>query len=323
MQRKISAVAAGALTVLLCAAACQKSETGAVPPPSGEATLATVGGKIITLGEFNREYERYKTQLHLDDIKDGPEDQQIRKTVLERMINDMLLLAEADRMGVAVTDEELKNEITALLGEYDQARLTLNLGKMGISYGQWKADVEKGMRIRTLVLQQIDARIGVTPAETRAYYDENADEFHWPERVRALQIMVNDETAAEQIRKKLLAGADFATIAKERSQSPDAATGGDLGYFSRGQMPPEFEEAVFNLKAGQISEVIESIYGFHLFKAVGRESPRMMTFDEAQERIRALLISRKREEEFNRWIENLHTQANVKADLALLAPSSS
>lgn len=309
----------------MCVVSCspEGKEWGGDAPGPSVKVVATIGDRKITGRDLDKAYERYKSTLRLE--SDGTPDERaaLKKIVLYRMIDETLMLSEAERLGVKVGARELEREIRSLLGEYDQAKLNLALAQNDTSFDKWRAELRKGMVIRKLVLREVDSKIKVGGGEIEEYFKNNSGEFKWAERVRALQIMVDDETTAERIRKRLLNDGDFAKIAKESSQSPDAFSGGDLGFFSRGQMPPEFEKAVFDLKVGEISEVIESIYGFHLFKVVEREKPRQMNFREARERIEKLLHSRKREKEFKEWIAGIRERTPVSIDAEALSQALS
>jgi len=326
MQTAIIRIAAAGLTlaVALAGQACNRSDGWrAGRSPAETAVVATIGPRTITVKDLDDTMKSYKLMLSLDDAEPVERMENLRKAVLSRIIDETVLILEADRLGVKASDEELEQELNRLVGDYDRAKLGLELARNELTFESWKEDVRKRLRIKKMELIAVEALIEVGEAEIKKYYEDHTDEFSWPERMRALQIMVADETTAEQIRKKLLSGGDFAKIAMEKSLSPDAAAGGDLGFFSRGQMPPEFEKAVFGLKVGQLSEVIESIYGFHLFKVVKREQPRLMSYPEARERIMNLLMDRKREKEYKRWLETLRERTPITVHLEVLQPVSS
>lgn len=287
------------------------TEQTSVPEADLTKVIAKIGDSAITLGDLKNEEKRYKDIFTNQSRKAPVNDLEFKKKLLKRVIDNRILEIEADRQAITVSEDDLDNEINALLGEYDSARLGLVLAENEMDFDEWKEALAKRMKIRKLVIKQIDSKIKINESEIKEYFKENRGEFKWPERMRAFQIMVNDETTAEKIRKKLLNREDFATMAKEFSQSPDAVNGGDLGYFSRGQMPPEFEKAVFALKPGEISEVIKSIYGFHLFKVISKKKSRKMAYPEARERIRALLTDNKREKEFNNWVKKIKDDLSI------------
>jgi len=346
-----------ALLLLLVAAALAvwwyQTDKIAAPPPAvvkKDVVVAIIGSRHITMKEFEREYLRYLASLNIEKPKGNEDDVSIKKVVLNKIIEELFLEEEADRQGIVVSDEELDSEINDILepeDKKDRERIMATRNK--VNFKEWRNKVRRGMRIKKLVLQAVDSQVSVNDEEIQAYYDENKDSFKWPERARALQIMVRDESAAKEVRGELMAEylekkqnqlklkrkdrsalavqkameEFFSQLAKGKSVSPDATKGGDLGFFSRGQMPSEFENTVFALKVGDISEVVETVHGFHIFLLVAREQPRAMNFEEAREKIVYILMEIKREKEFSDWIEKLKDETRIEVDTqAILRPVS-
>ncbi len=306
--------------LLITFSACQPQDGKKVFQPVQESDVAvTIGSEQITRQMLEKEFERHRAFLDLKESGDSTDNIRLKKFILFKLIDETLMDMEAKKRGITISKEELDEEMKALLGEYEKTRLGLELSNSGIDFDQWKKDVERGLRIKKLVASEIDSKIKINAKQTSDYFKQNRDQFAWPERVMVLQIMVNDETKAEQIRKALLRKGDFAKIAKESSLSPDAVNGGDLGFFSRGQLPPEFEDAVFDLKKGQISQVVESIYGFHIFKVAKREKSRQMTYSEAKAGILKLLLEKEREKEFKKWVARIKEKTPIKLNNDLLA----
>jgi parvulin-like peptidyl-prolyl isomerase len=292
-------------------------------PVAAARVVAKVGERTITDQNLEMEFKHYKVVFRLDKPEFRDKADKLRKSMLSRLVDNMILELEADRLGVVVTPGELDVEIKTLLGDYDEPGLNQALTKNQMKLDVWKKLLERNLRIKKLIESEVESKIHVADAEIKDYYDKNRDGFKLPERLSVLQIMVKDEAEAVNIRKKLLAGADFGTMAKERSQSPDAAHGGALGFYSKGQLPPEFENAVFNLKEGAISDVVRSIYGLHLFKVVKKEHPREMSFAEAREKILDILKINKRDEEFAGWLAKIKSGIPVTIYPEALSPQPS
>ncbi len=149
--------------------------------------------------------------------------------------------------------------------------------------------------------REIAEKVTVADFELKAYYDANADEFRTPEMVKARHILVKAGTAdderkkaredAELYMKKLKEGEDFAGLAAEVSDDPGSKTrGGDLGYFPRGRMVKPFEDAAFSLKPGEMSEITESQFGFHIIKVEDRKDSKVEAFDSVRERLKQKLL---------------------------------
>jgi len=290
-----------------------------------DMTVATVGAKRIGREQFDKEYTRYLTLLSVDAPQGYENDVKMKRIVLNKMIEELFLESEADRMQVGVSPEELNHEIDLLLGGGDENEKARSMAmRNNITMEEWREKILRGLRIKKLLMAEVDSKVTVDDDEIKTYYQDNKESFKWPERVRALQIMVTDEGSAAMIRKDLVALPDrpespredhvgkFMSKAREKSISPDAAKGGDLGFFSQGQMPKEFEDAVFKLKVGQVSEVVETVHGFHIFMLVNREPPRQMTYDEARDKIMKIIKESKREKEFSDWIEKLKQTTKIE-----------
>lgn len=313
-----------ALCLLASASGCSSSgEKEESKPVAAAKVVARVGERTITGHDLEMEFKHYKLVFRLDKPEAREKADKLRKSMLSRLVDNVILELEADRLGIAITPGELDVEVKTLLGEYDKPGLNQALAKNQMTLDAWKKLLERNLRIKKLIENEVELKINVTDAEIKDYYDKNSEDFKLPERLHVLQIMVKDETDAISIRKNLLARADFGVMAKERSQSPDAANGGDLGFYSRGQLPPEFEAAVFSLNEGEISDVARSIYGLHLFKVVKREKPRDMSFAEAREKILDILKTNKRNEEFSGWLAKIKSGVPVTIYPEALSPQPS
>ena len=117
---------------------------------------------------------------------------------------------------------------------------------------------------------------------------------------------------AEAIRKRVAAGEDFATVAKAESKCPSAAKGGDLGYFGKGQMVPAFETAAFSLKPGQISEVVETQFGYHVIKVTDRKQAETVKFNDVKDKIEDYLKNQQAQKPMADYVEKLRKQAKIE-----------
>jgi len=155
--------------------------------------------------------------------------------------------------------------------------------------------------------------------EVGEYYKKNAAQFHAPEMVRAAHIVRNidertDEAAArasiEEVARKLESGSDFAQLADEFSDCP--GQGGDLGFFAPGAMVAEFEQVVFSLSPGQISQPFRTPFGYHIAKLIEGRPPRILAFDEVRQQIAEMLYAAKRQRVFDRYLDQLRAKAVVE-----------
>ncbi|HEV3202454.1 MAG TPA: peptidylprolyl isomerase [Bryobacteraceae bacterium] len=155
--------------------------------------------------------------------------------------------------------------------------------------------------------------------EIGEYYKKNTAQFHAPEMVRAAHIVRNidertDEAAArasiEEIARKIESGSDFAQVANESSDCP--GQGGDLGFFARGAMVPEFEREVFSLSPGQVSQPFRTHFGYHIAILIERRPPRVVPFEEVRQQIAEMLYAAKRQRVYDRYLDQLRAKAVVE-----------
>lgn len=231
----------------------------AAPAPPPETVLATVNGQPITQGDIEMAAEDFA-----DDLARVPEG--ARRGIILDVLIDMHVMADAAAKDGVTETEAFKQRLAFM--ELQAARNAYVQDKIAGA---------------------------VTDAEVKARYDEEVGKFGDNMEVRARHILVETEDEAKAIIADLKGGGDFAKIAGEKSKDPgSAAQGGDLGYFSRGQMVPSFEEAAFTLEVGSITETpVKSDFGFHVIQVEDKRKQAPPAYDQVQARLRDLLIREK------------------------------
>jgi len=317
------------VTVLTMAALA--SMVSAEDTPTSEDNVATVNGSVITKVDFDREMERIERQVsgggkNLDDSQR----MKIKADVLENLIDAELLYQESQKAGIEVEDaavdehlEKIKKRFPSET-EFSNALLEMNLSETDI-----RSDFRRGKAIEQLIDGHVTQKINVTDEDAKEYYDNNLDLFKQPEQVRASHILIKADSDAteseneqsskeiEAIQQKLQEGADFAALAREFSQGPSGANGGDLGYFSRGQMIKPFEEAAFSLKPGEVSDIVKTRFGYHLIKVVDRKAESTTPYDDVVDKLKEYLKQKRIQEEVLLYIDKLKSKANVTRLLTL------
>jgi len=180
------------------------------------------------------------------------------------------------------------------------------------------------LAIRKLIDTHIAPNTTVTDKESKTFYEENPDLFKQDEQVKASHILIKLDTAADEaqktkakneiadLQKQLNAGGDFAQMAKEHSQGPSAVNGGDLGFFGRGQMVKPFENVAFGLKVGEVSEIVETRFGYHLIIVTDKKPAAVMPFPETETKIREHLKQKKLEQEVVAYLQTLREKAKIE-----------
>ncbi len=292
--------------------------------------VAVVNGKVISKTEFDREMSRVKQQFASQGRPlNGSQLSQIKKEVLESLINRELLYQESKKKGIKVDKTAINNQLKELKKRFsNEAEYKNALSKANLSEAIIKSQIKTEMAIRELIDRQFSKKVTVSDEEAKSYYNNHLDSFKQPEQIRASHILIKvdpqaNELEKEKARKRLIEikerlqkGEDFATLAKEFSQCPSGKNGGDLGYFKRGQMVKPFEEAAFALEPGEISDVVETRFGYHLIKVFEKKPTSTIAYVDIREKIKEFLKKEKTKKEVEQYIKNLKEKAKVERFLA-------
>jgi len=292
--------------------------------------VAVVNGKVISKTEFDREMSRVEQQFASQGRPlNGSQLSEIKKEVLESLINRELLYQESKKKGIKVDKTAINNQLEELKKRFsNEAEYKNALAKANLSEAIIKSQIKTEMAIRELIDQQFSKKVTVSDEEAKSYYNNHLDSFKQPEQIRASHILIKvdpqaNELEKEKARKRLIEikerlqkGEDFATLAKEFSQCPSGKNGGDLGYFKRGQMVKPFEEAAFALEPGEISDVVETRFGYHLIKVFEKKPAYTIAYIDIKEKIKDFLKKEKTKKEVEQYIKNLKEKAKVERFLA-------
>jgi len=290
-----------------------------------QENAATVNGKPIPMVDYQARMEQLDRQVSMTGRQvDEKEMASLKQKVLDDLIDVELLKQEAQKRGIKADDAEVNAQLDAVKKNSTPENFQNSLKQANMTESSLKDYFASQFAIKKLIEQDVSSKITVTPEETRAFYDGNPELFKTPEMVRASHILVKvDENAtAEQkagalekikgIQKRIQKGEDFAQVAKEVSDCPSKANGGDLNFFQKGQMVPPFEKAAFAMKPGQTSDIVETEFGYHIIRVTDRKEPGTLSFDEIKPRIEQHLRSEKMSREIPRYIETLKSKAKIE-----------
>jgi peptidyl-prolyl cis-trans isomerase D len=229
-------------------------------------------------------------------------------------------------------NEKVKLQVVALTADAFKSRVSVSDADVSAYYDAHKADYRVGeqRKVKMLLLDrdQALARTLVPVGDVQRYYNDNIAQYQTPEQIRASHILLNtagkDEAAvrkqAEDVLQKIKAGADFAALAKQYSDDTGSkANGGDLDYFGRGRMVPEFETAAFTLMPGQVSDIVKSQFGFHIIKVTDKKPAVTRTFDEVRPQIEDLLKRQRADRQVAARAEELDARIDDPSDLDTVA----
>ena len=300
------------LAVLLVAAlgGCQEKRR----PAEDLSVIATVNGEVVTRTDFER---ALSSDVFLAEGAAGPSSDQaepVKRAVLETLLARRLLLQAARQYNITVTPEEVDRDVLRISGDYPAERFNEALAQGQLTMAEFKQRTAALLTIEKLLAAHVYARVAVTEDELHAYFDEHEQDFQVPERVRAAQLVVKDLDEARRLQGQLRAGKKFSELARKYSLSADAKVGGDLGFFSRGQMPPQFEEVVFRMGVNQVSDVVATDYGFHLFKVLEKRPAQKRSFADVRREVEEQLLKGRRLEAQNEFLKSLRDKADIQVN---------
>ena len=293
--------------------------------------VATVNGTDITLGNYEKLLALNKSSMEAyygsdiwsQEIEEGKTyEDMVKEMVIETMIASEIIYQQAQKDKVAPTDEEVQEQIDIFNESIkDDTEYQKSLKKMGINEEFLKYQFARDLSNVNLE-EKFGKEVEISEDEMKKYYEENKDDFY-VDTVTASHILIktidddgnelSDEKkkeakkTAEEALKKVKAGEDFATIAKEYSEDTSASSGGELGTFGRGQMVTAFEDAAFGMKVGEISDIVETEYGYHIIKVTDKVD-KQETYDEVKDEIKSILTN----EKYDEYLEKLKTDSTIE-----------
>jgi parvulin-like peptidyl-prolyl isomerase len=271
------------VTICIALLACHRK------PSVPADVVARVGDRMITLADFKRYLER---NTGTDLAQMGPE---VASAILDQYVEEIILSEYAAAHGVEIPAEQIASAVRS-------------------DPGSTVIEKRDDMRRQKMIA---DLAANIPPASdlaVRAYYDQHASEFHSGEEVHVRQILVHDETLADQIEEKLKEGQSFEELSSQYSLAPNAKKGGEIGFVGRGELPKMFEDEIFALKPGTVSGVIRTDSSFHIFKVDERRAPGVVDLQSATPVIRERL----KEEEVRTQIAEVAAKARKEITVAVL-----
>ena len=300
--------------------------------------VATVNGNNITVKQFKSTLALYKESLESmygstiweTEVEDGVKyKDKFKDIMLDQMIDIEAVCEQARKDKLVPTAEEVDKSFDELKKNIDADKdYKKKLEDMGIDDTYLKSQQEQDLIIQKYK-ENFDKNLKISDEEMKTYYDEHKDDYYKDE-VKASHILISTvddngkelseakkkeaKKKAEEVLKKAKSGEEFSELAKEYSDDKgSAANGGDLGYFTKGQMVQPFEEAAFSLKSGEISGLVESEYGYHIIKVYDKIDEQL-PFDEVKDEIKTTLTENK----YIESIEEISKKAKVEKNESVI-----
>ncbi len=293
-----------------------------------DSIAARVNGQVIMRSELEERaqpfIQEFSTVLSGDEVAENIDE--LKKEILDRMIDEILLKKAAEEEGVAVSEADIDRGIEEIRQQFSsEAEFMDEITRQGFTRDTFRGDVAQQIKVIKLIEDKVQNRVTPpTEEEAREFYRENREHMVEPERVRARHILISTEernrdeasSRAGEIYEMARRNPDnFSDLAREYSDGPTAARGGDLGYFSRDEMVSDFADAAFELEFEEISSPVETRFGFHVIKLIGRRAPERKTFEEIRNQLMQHIYQMRMEEAYIRFLQELREEANIRITL--------
>jgi peptidyl-prolyl cis-trans isomerase SurA len=271
--------------------------------------VASVDGEPITLYELNQFVAK---QRALMPSLQAPS----QNEALQALVTEKLLAKEIAAKGIHVRDEDIDRYVDHIkqANHLDDDQLKEALKQQGIDYAKYRDQVRQEIEKVQLMNREIRAKVNVSPEDVHRYYEAHKKEYELPARVKVRQITLRlDANAPDEIvqgvtqrleglRAQILKGEDFAKVAKQSSEDPAAADGGDLGEVEPSKVLPEFEAVLTKMKEGEVSEPVRTKMGLHLLKLEKRIEAGYKPESELAADIKEKLYNEALDERYKRWL---------------------
>ena len=275
----------------------------------GSECVAVVNKEKIYLDEFENRFQSKLTLMRKSGSYDDKQIQKLRREFLDEMIDEKVMLHRAKELGIQVKNDELIKKIDEIKTDYSGKGFS-GLFKGKGEFQTWQEELRKRLILEKLIGREISAGISVSDDEARAYF-ESQPAGSFEDSIHVSQIVLPDRDKAEDILKRLKNGEDFAALAREASTGPEGAKGGDLGRFTKGVLPEQFDRALFSLVPGKYSGIVETPYGYHIFKVLEKTRKKTAEFEDVKSQIKEKLKREKEEKSYESWLTRLRAAASI------------
>ena len=263
---------------------------------SGNEIAATVNGEQITNKEIDEQYAKLPAQYQ------GLID---RETFVNQTILSKLLIQESIKEGITITDQEIDKSLDPLRINNE------TLEQIAIQQGYTVEELKKILGDRLYINKLLEKKLNIviTDEEAKKFFDENKADLEEKEQIKASHILVKTEEEATDIEKQLKEGKQFTELANQYSIDPGSnKTGGELGFFPKGVMVKEFEDAAFKLNINEVSNPVQTQFGYHIIKVTDKKPAKEANYDELKDKIKDYLKQQRLTEESKTYVEDLYNK---------------
>jgi len=297
----------------------------AQPADAGRGpVMARVNGVPIYKGDYEMALTSFMRSNNLGPDMTPEQQDEVHKVVLDGLIGSELLFQKAKAIPIEVPQEEIDKVVSQTRSRMGEEAFDAEMKNRGMTEADIANQARQNMMVQKLIQDTILAPLTVSEDEITKFYDEHPDEMQRPEGVEASHILIRskatdtDEQKAQAraridaAAKRAKAGEDFAALAREYSEDSSASNGGALGVITKGQTVPAFENAAFSLAVGEVSDVVQTQFGYHLIKVTGKKEAGPMPLSEVHDQIGEYLRQTKSRDAIEQMVTSLRSEAKVE-----------
>ena len=282
-----------------------------------------VNGEIITQRDIDSLlvpiFQRYETIYQGDELMMKLEE--ARQKIIEQLIDERLILSEAKKLNIEVSEQDVDGKVDEIIKRVgSRENFETALARQQVSIKDLRQHYKDQTMIRKLIDRKVGSRIVITPVDVSEFYSAHVDEFVSPKEIKMRNILVKPKEGLEtakaielikSIETRLKEGGDFGELAKIYSDGPNAETGGLMGFVKKGDMMPEIEKVAFDLHEGEVSGVVQTGLGYHIFKVEEIRQGRKLELSEVRRDIEEAIFVEQSREKTRGWLESLKKNAYI------------
>lgn len=295
------------------------------PKDAAKEIAAAVNGAPITSNLLEIRTKQLSSVSSFHGRISDKELEEIKNKALDELITEELVYQESKRMGIAIPENEIDKRLKEIKKAYpSEDAFNKALSANSLDPNSYKKLIERELSIKKVRERLFGKPIKLSDKEVKEYFDKNREKFREPEKIRLRQILIKVQAyasneqwekgreKAESILAELKAGKDFSKMAKELSDDPSKEKGGDMGFIHKGRLETYIEDVAFSMKVGEISDVIQTIYGFHIIKLEEKKEAHYNPYSKVKEKLKKDLEEVTTEDKKKDWIKGLKEKAEIK-----------
>jgi peptidyl-prolyl cis-trans isomerase SurA len=293
-----------------------------------DKVVAKINSEIVTLSSVEEKSALLRQKYDRSPSISIPQ-QELLSEALNMIIEEKLQAQEGEKRGIVVDERSIDAALKNISDKngLDEGQLEEMLEREGKSLSSFRKNIREQIMVSKVSQYELSNRVKVSDKEVSNYYSSHQKEFWKDSQIRARHILFIVEPGASEknrrekldqatkVLNKIREGGDFIDIAREYSEDVSASNGGDLGFITRGKMVAEFEEALFSIKEGKVSDIVKTEYGYHIIKVDEILAGKTLTLEETKDRINQILFVQKQKQGYKDWMSELKKSAFIEVSL--------